>query len=227
MTDVEKFSIDYSSTSNFKGIRILFDYLNEGIEYVKQNQISDVCVWTNGNWEKQTTNFEFLHEIPLVSRFDWIVPLSKSSDLSGLYTLKNLKSFRWDVDNDFTIDFSRLITIESLNIGYNSKIINWNDLINLKELYLQSIKADDLSFLNKLKNLEKIRIINSGINSLAGIEANKNLKELRIVKCSKLTNIDITISRLTGLEKLSIEKCKNLEINGQEYERKIKMFSIK
>jgi hypothetical protein len=227
MFEVEKFKVDYSNTSHFKGIRILFDYLNEGVEYVKQNKILDVCVWSDGNWEKRNADFAFLKEIPFITKFEWIVPLSKSSDISGLYYLTSLKDFRWAVDNDFEIDLSQLNTIESFNTVYSSKITNWLQLVSLRELYLQSISTDDLSFLSSLKTLEKLRVINAKIKSVQGLESCSQLKELRLVKCSKLVNIDSTLNALCNLEKLLVENCKNLIFNKDQYQSKIDYVSVK
>lgn len=50
---MEKYVLDYSETSYFKGLRILYPYIEEGLLYAQQNNIKDICVWTQGDWTKQ------------------------------------------------------------------------------------------------------------------------------------------------------------------------------
>lgn len=45
MSEIEKYRIDYSETSPFKGIRVLVDYIYDAIKIIKENEILDVCVW--------------------------------------------------------------------------------------------------------------------------------------------------------------------------------------
>jgi len=222
---MEKFKIDYSETSHFKGIRILFEYLEEGIKYAFDNHIVDVCVWSNGNWEKKDVDFDFLKSLPFLKTFHWIVPLTKKSNIIGLYNLENLENLRWSVDNDFAIDFSNLVSIEKLNLSYSSLLTHWESLKLLKELYIQSVKTEDCSFLSDLKKLEKLRIINGNLTSLNGLEGCDNIKEVIIKKCPRLKNID-SIFKNKKLEKIQFEKCKNVVVNLEELKSHVKHVSI-
>ena len=38
---MEKYVLDYSETSYFKGLRILYPYIQEGLLYAQQNNIKD------------------------------------------------------------------------------------------------------------------------------------------------------------------------------------------
>lgn len=82
------------------------------------------------------------------------------------------------LENDIKIDFSKLNTLESMNLKYHDALINLKDLTRLKELYLSSIKSNNLEFLPTLESLEVLRIINGKFISLEGLEHCKNLRKL-------------------------------------------------
>lgn len=214
MIQEEKFKVDYSDGSPFKGIRILYKYLEEGIEYARKNKIEDVCIWQGMDSGKKEINFDFLQELSFIKTFHCLVFLSKKSNIEGLYNLINLKDFRWAVDDDFTIDFNRLSSIEKLNITYSKKLKNWNTLKSLKELYVN--KANDCFFLSGIESLEKVRFIKCKFTSLKGLESCVNIKEIDIRFCQNLVEITSTVTQLKKLEYLVIDSCKKLIID-EEY----------
>jgi hypothetical protein len=213
MTNIEKFKVDYSPTTHFPGIRIFYEYLSEGLEYAEKNAIADICVWSGTDTERQTVNFDFLQGKEFIKTFHWIVPLTKQSKIEGIYSLTHLKNFRWDADNDFEIDFSKLSSLEKLNITHSFKLLNMDTLTSLKELYIQSVKTEDCSFVSSFTALEKLRIINGHFDRLDGLENCQNLTSLSLVKCSNITEITSTVSKLKKLESLVLDKCKNLSFD--------------
>lgn len=223
---MKKFKVDFSETSPFKGITILFEYLEEGLKYAEENAIKAVSVWSDGNWDKQTTDFEVLKDKDFIETFHWIVPLTKKSDIKGLYYLTNLRDLRWAPDNDFAIDLSNFQKLEALNIGYNSKLIGWEKLSSLKRLFLNPVKNIDLFFLNQVKNLEYLRIIKGTFTSINGIENLNKLKTLFLQKCIHLVEIRSTLQKLPNLEQLNLEGCKNLNAKEELNGLKIKNLSI-
>ncbi|MHC5310661.1 hypothetical protein ACYSNM_11455 [Myroides sp. LJL116] len=93
---IKKYKVDLTKTSNFKGIIILFDYLEEGLDYAQQNNIKDVCIRTDINDnQKKTVNFEFLKGRDFIEIFHWLVPLSKKSNMGGVLFIQ-LKEFTLD-----------------------------------------------------------------------------------------------------------------------------------
>ena len=209
----EKITIDYSDTSCFKGARILFSHLEEGLEYVKKHSIKDVCVWQGLENSRHIVNFDFLKELEFVETFQWQVKLSKKSDIKGIYFLSKLKDFRWSVDNYFNIDFSKLTTIESMNTRYYDGLTNLEKLANLKELYIQTVKTENLKFLPELDNLEILRVINGKFTSLEGLERCKNLKKLDLRRCFNLVHADATLQKLNQLESVTLDSCKKNDID--------------
>lgn len=215
---MEKFKVDYGEQSDFKGIRILFDFLEEGLAYARNNNIKEVCVWNSTNNTRQTIDFSFLEKNQSLKVFHWLVPLSKKSNIEGLYGLNNLLNLRWSADCDFAIDLSKISSLEILNVGISHKLFtNWESLSCLKELYIQSIQANDCIFLSGLKKLEKLRIINGNFSSLSGLDKLNNLNDLSLIKCSKLKNLN-PLPPNKSLLRLRIEKCKNLMVSKPELE---------
>ena len=206
---MEKYKVDYSELSHFKGIRILLDYIDEGLNYAQKNNIKEVCIWTNGDWEKKTVDFDFLQGKDFIEKLHLIIKLSKKSKTDGIYYLSNLKDLRCDFE---IIDLSNFPKLEKLNIGFYPKVTGWESLKLLKELMIGGVKTDDLSFLSKTENLEYLRIIRGNFTSLKGIENLSNLKNIFLQNCSSLAEIKSTINQLPKLEQLHLESCKNLDL---------------
>lgn len=209
---MEKFKVDYSETSPFKGISILFEYLEEGLEYAQQNNIVDVCVWTDGDWTKQKVDFSFLEGKEFIKTFHWLVPLSKRSNIMGVYHLSELEDLRWDV-GDFSFDLSQLSNLKELNIGYGNKITGWEKLSKLKELLIGGVKTEDLSFLQNTTSLKSLRVIRGSFTSMKGIENLENLEYIMLQSCSKLVDAQYYLESLNSLKGISIESCKMIDLD--------------
>ena len=147
---MEKYVLDYSETSYFKGLRILYPYIQEGLLYAKQNNIKDICVWTQGDWTKQNVIFDFLNGKSFIETFHWLVPMSKKTDVTGIYNLFNLKELRW---GSYDLDLSYFKELERLNITYSAKILGWNSLKKVTHLTIGGVKTEDLSFFRRYGEL--------------------------------------------------------------------------
>ena len=145
---MEKYKVDYSEFSYFKGITIDFDSLEEGLDYAQRHNIKDVLVRSEKNDIKRVVNFDFLNGRDFIQTFHWIVSLSKRSNITGLYHLSKLKDFRWGVDNNFDLDLSLFPVLEKVNISYDAKISGWEMLHQLNWLQLSKVRTDNLSFLD-------------------------------------------------------------------------------
>lgn len=223
---MEKFKVDYSEIAHFKGIRVLFEHLEEGLDYAQKNDIKDVCVWTDGDWSKQTISFDFLEGRIFIETFHWLVPMSKKSDIKGLKNLANLRNLRWSAAGDFDLDFSDFQHLEELNIGYGRKIKGWDHLTNLKRLQIAGMKVDDLSLLRQAYNLEYLRIIGGSFVTISGIEKCQKIRTLFLQKCTQLKEIRPIISKLQNLQQLNLEGCKGIDVDKELAGLEIKHVSI-
>ena len=221
----KKIVVDYSDTAVFKGARVFFPFLNEGVEYIKRHGIKDVCVWQGMERSRHTVDFGFFEELGFIERLDWLVPLSKKSSIDGLYSLKKLISLRWAADSDIEIDFSKLETLETLAMNYRNGFKNLGKLSNLKKLHTQSVKTDDLKFLSDLKELRSLRIIRGRFKSLEGLEQCESLEELMLQHCFSLVHAESTLHKLENLKSVLIQGCKKHDI-GDMAELKSKIAHV-
>ncbi len=223
---MEKYVVDYSEIAYFKGIRILFEHLEEGLDHAEKNGIKEVCVWTDGDWSKQVVNLDFLKGRGFIETFHWLVPMYKKSNIDGLKYLSELKNLRWTAAGDFKLDLSIFPILEELNIGYGPKIKGWEQLVKLKWLQIAALKTEDLSLLQQAHDLEYLRIIGGSIVTISGIEKCQKLKTLFLQKCTQLRGIKTTISELHELEQLNLESCKNIDITKELAGHMVKHVSI-
>ncbi|MCD7972857.1 MAG: hypothetical protein LUG18_09375 [Candidatus Azobacteroides sp.] len=136
--------------------------------------------------------------------------LTKKSDISGIYNLHKLKYLRWIVDNNFELDFSKLTTLRVLIISDYIGLKNWDQLINLKKLYISRLKRDDLTFISDLKELTDIRIGSRQLRSLTGLERCGKLERLDFVDCTKLTEMVSVLTKIPSLKSISLRNCKGI-----------------
>jgi hypothetical protein len=214
---MEKYKVDFSEAAHFKGITISFDYLEEGLNYAQQSGIKEVCISTDDIDTKVIVNFSFLEGKEFITTFHWLVPISKKSNIEGLYYLSKLENLRWwSGDTDLKIDLSRIHNLRILNIGYSKEIKGWEDLKLLSRLLIGGVKSEDLSFLSQMNNLEYLRIIRGTFVSINGLEKCNKLKTIFIQTCNSLIHVKETLSQMKGIENLALEKCKSVDLKGVE-----------
>ncbi len=127
---MKKYIIDLTDTASFKGITIWYPYLKEGLEYAKENKISQVQIRSEEDL-KRKCNFDILAQYDFIQTLHWLVPLHKQSNIEGLYCLKRLEDFRWVSFCDIPLDFTKLTTLKNLRpaihipclVGRNLKIL--------------------------------------------------------------------------------------------------------
>ncbi|TXH66982.1 MAG: hypothetical protein E6Q83_19045 [Thiothrix sp.] len=222
---MKKFEVDYSITSPFKGIRIWFDHLEEGLDYAQENNIKEVLVRADED-DKKTVNFDFLKNRDFIETFHWIVSLSKKSDISGLAYLSKLKDLRWAADNHYDLDLSYFPLLRELTLGYDPNIKGWETLKSLKTLLIGSVKTEDLSFLKEVVSLEYLRIIRGSFVSIKGIENCNKLHTLFLQICRSLTDLNSTLKKLPALKQLNLEGCKKVNLDKELADLNIKNISI-
>lgn len=207
-----KFKVDLSDTAYFNGITINYDNIIEGLDYAKRHSIKRVLIKSEEQ-TKHRFNFEIFRDYDFITTLHWIVPLSKLSDIQGLYSLKKLTDFRWGPASDIPIDLSAFPNLKILSIVYNNHILGWDSLNKLERLFLMKVTTCDLSFLYHDINLEYLRILRGKITSIYGIDNCSKLKTLFLQSCNLIKTLEPTIFQL-NLDRLNIEKCSNLELDN-------------
>jgi len=212
---MEKYKVDYSESSHFKGITIAFDYLEKGINYAKKHKIKHILVRVEESDTKRVVNFDFLKDLDFIETFHWTVNLAKKSDITGLYHMSKLKDLRWSVENDFILNLSRFPLLEELNISDAEKFYGWEALKQLESLMFCGLKSDDLSFLKGVTSLKYFRVIRGSFTSIAGIENCSKLETLFLQNCRFLTELQPTIMKLQNLKRLELERCNKVDPKEQ------------
>ncbi len=179
------------------------------ISFLRENKLKGISIYATNDL-KQTIDFSFLQEIAFIEYFEFLVNLTRKSDISGIYNLHELKYLRWIANNNFDLDFSGLTTLRVLIISDYKGLKNWDQLINLKKLYISRLKRDDLTFISGLKELTDIRISSRQLRSLAGLEGCGKLERLDLVDCTKLTEVATNLEKMPFLTAISLKKCKSI-----------------
>ena len=158
--------INLSKGSDFEGIVIMYDSIEEGLAYAQANRIDRICVKCNINdSRKKRINFDFLRGLEFIKTFHWLVPLDKRSNIDGMRILRNVEELRW-VDN---LCFLRnLDNLEFLRLtnGRLTSIEGIDNCKKLKTLFIQNCPSlthieDVISNMGNLENLliEKCKLI--------------------------------------------------------------------
>ncbi|MGY3188068.1 hypothetical protein ACVWXS_002773 [Lysinibacillus sp. TE18511] len=133
--------------------------------------------------------------------------LKSVANIEALYSLVNMIDFR--VSLQIPIDFSRLKQLEELYL-FNSCYENLETLTNLKSLYIFGYSKQNCHELRTLKELVYLRLSGSKkLESLEGVEDLENLETCWLAKNNCLSEAN-SISKLSRLEWLHVEGCKNL-----------------
>lgn len=118
---------------------------------------------------------------------------------------KNIANFK----NHKKVSFEKLSELFVLNLSYN-ELYEINDIIsfeNLKELYINNNKIEDISFCEYLPNLFIFNAENNNINSITSLNICSKMKILKLSnnKIKYLNSTLRTIKNLSNLEELSIK----------------------
>ncbi|MET7017422.1 hypothetical protein [Bacillus mycoides] len=181
--------------------------LGECIEYINRFNISGVQL-SDMYYELEDINF--LNECENITHL--MLDNMFLKDVSSVYNLKNLKDLAI-VDSNYVLELDRVKNLENLSMYCDKKITGLQEVCTLKSLFLWKYnpKNRDLKELEKLRDLEYLKITQSRIDSLSGIESFRNLKSLQLYYLRTLKSLEYlkyTSGKLTNLE---VEMCKNIE----------------
>lgn len=113
----------------------------------------------------------------------------KLTDISALSALKNLKRLEL-IDCDSVTDFGVLFS-----------------LTGLEELTIDSEGLKEISFVEKMQSLYRLKIESSIMLNVSPLQGKTSLRELALIDNYDVTDYD-ALSSLTGLEKLELELCR-------------------
>ena len=192
-----------------------------GVKYALENNITSLFLTHDETEKYYTIDFSWLKEISEIDTLEFMIPLTKNSNIESIYQLKKLKSIAYLSKNydRLPLNHAKLKSLEYLYTCYSKNHKNkescFEALENLKELKLWHIKdEEDCVFIGNLQNLKRLQITwSKSLKALNGIENYKLLESISLKNLPQLENV-ITLSGLENLKGIWIENCKKINKDG-------------
>jgi hypothetical protein len=149
--------------------------IEKSIEVMKSEGSTQMSL--AGEYRSNDLNFLLDHDLSFVK----MISINKAvGDLSPLYKLSQLSHLVLPSNSKASFDFSHLPSLEVLGTELSKKYVNLDHLKKLKFLKLSKYKGIDLKLLKNCTLLERLELIQVGIQTLEGMELLVNLRELDI-----------------------------------------------
>ncbi len=183
-------------------------FIESGILYAKKNGCKRVLFGVMD--DKKAANdvkIDVLQRLEGLEGVIWHIPISKGADLSALKAHVGMK-YLSIIQPNLIIDLGAFPELEYLGFFFSETITGYDKASKLRYVSVSGLSAD-LGFLGAVKNLIKLDIVRSDIESLAGIEKSAKLEELSLIRCGKLADVSHAAS-LRRLQTFSIENSSEL-----------------
>lgn len=207
ITLVEGFQV-FERGSKIESLALESDRISEYMEYFTHKQFRYLFISSSHGFK--TSNLSFLEKYPDV---EGLYLFSPDFDVSGMYSLKNLKFLIFALDKKKEIDLGHFRRLETAIFSWKHSISNLASCSNLRELHIRDLSSvsDDLSELPELSELIYLKLIQAKIKSLTGLSRFRKLKKLELHYLSKLTTLTGIEKTSQTLQDLSINSCKKIE----------------
>ncbi len=204
-------SLDKTIRTNLDGeyLTIHTRCFREGMEYAAKIKIRQIHLV--GSPAKDIIvdfkEFDKLSETLQVVSF--IQDVGNVVNFDSIYNLKEMEKVYFQDKQKFTFDISRFTKLQHLGSDYWNGLTNLSKAYSLTSLVICKYPFPNLLLLSALRNLQKLHVYSSQIQSLDGMET-LFIKELCLVGNNRLEDVQ-AINKLANLECLKIERCKRLE----------------
>ncbi|MFB9275602.1 hypothetical protein [Cohnella cellulosilytica] len=208
-----------AAISNFDGLYrsnesiklLLLGDITGPIDLIRMKSVEEMAIEMN----KHVLNLEKCTQLKELRIWKY-----KKNNLIELSDLTNLSSIAITQSSLVSLDgCNRMNGLEQVELNYMSKLEDLSQLAELvdtlKVLRIESCKKIDFDFLHRLKNLEKLSLIDSG--SIPNLSFVKNLPKLKFLVFSKTNVIDGDLSYCEGIEYVAFD-------NKKHYTHKLKDF---
>jgi len=153
------------------------------------------------------------HDLSFVSQFPELMAIKiigkTAESLSPIHTLHNLRALDVMTYCKSELRFNEFPNLIKCSLEWRPKATSLFDCISLNTLLLKGYRGSDTEPFAKLKNLESLTILGSGIQSLEGLGSLVKLRSLRLGDMRKLPSLR-GIENLVLLEKLEIDTCRKI-----------------
>lgn len=195
-----------------KGVMVCGPWEDSITEYINKKQIRALYLNQAFGWED--TDYRFLSDLGSIEELD-IIAL-KTDDISAIGSMRNLKDLGINCAAGGIVDFSNLKQLQRCYLVWWPGAGSIFDVESLEDLYIDKVKLADYSVFSRLKNLRKLTIGHSPIDSVGWMPELKRLEDFRMHYCKKCTDFSV-IGSCHQLKRLSISNnnLTNLEfVNG-------------
>ena len=184
--------------------------------------------------DSDNVDFDFLKYLPNLEKLS-IEYEQNETDLSVLKYLKNLKKLRLSIGQikgfDFlteisdnleqlsldtkkkSLDLSKLSRFKQLKVlqlfGFKNNIESLSALPLLEDLLLSGITLTDLSFLNDISNLKRLKIYRGNTQDFSGIYGNTSIAALNLYRITNFADIDL-IAKLPNLVSVELRELQHI-----------------
>lgn len=195
-----------------EGIKILLlGDITGPIDLIRMKSVEEMAIEMN----KHILNLEKCTQLKELRIWKY-----KKNNLIELSGLANLNSIAITQSSLVSLDgCNRMNGLEQVELNYMSKLEDLNQLAELvdtlKVLRIESCKKIDFDFLHRLKNLEKLSLIDSG--SIPNLSFVKNLPKLKFLVFSKTNVIDGDLSYCEGIEYVAFDNKKHYTHKSKDF----------
>jgi internalin A len=204
---------------NGKYLFVCANEFKEAIDFALENKLGQIQIrGVFGNESSVVTDFKEIeklsHCLETVS-FAGVLD-STIINFDSIYSLKKLKNIYIQCKQKFTLDVSQF-NLKHLGIEYWKGIRNIGKIQSLESMVKTHYPYENITEFLNLNKLKILHIYSSKIETLEGIDRLNYLEELSLARNNKLEYI-YEIKKIKLLNKLIIEKCKNLKDYNFVYE---------
>lgn len=167
--------------------------------------VSEIELNRGKGWRGQ--DLSFLSLFPELLALKIIGQTTQS--VSEIHVLHNLRSLTILTYCKTELRFSEFPNLIECSLEWRPKAMSLFDRISLKKLFLKGFLGADAEPFGKLRNLESLAILGSGIQDLKGLRPLIKLRSFRLGDMRKLSSLK-GIESLELLEKLEINTCRGI-----------------
>lgn len=184
-------------------------FIESGIQYAKKHDRKRILFGSQNDKKRANmVTIDILDRLPGLEGVIWQIPIAKRADLSALHAQNGLM-YLSVIHPELIINLASFPDLEYFGFFFSKDIMGYDKASrSLKYMSVSGLTVN-LEFLGVVKNLIKLDLVRSDIESLSGIQRVAKLEELSLTWCRKLNDISHA-ANLKKLHALSIESCTRL-----------------
>jgi hypothetical protein len=149
----------------------------------------------------------FLLEIPGIHGVD--VLSDRVTDVSSIFRLKKLRTVSLYCKAKVAGDFSELVQLQSVGLGWRSVYESVFDLTTLRRISIIGYPDKDLARWATNGDLERLRLESRELEGLGGIARFPNVRQVHLYRCRRLHSLE-EIGSAISIQELRMSRCTSI-----------------